>query len=166
MYKEKPKMKVEDIALACKIGRERVMRAVDFHGIPRRVLSVSGKQLVRNKEDETVRCRESQPGDEELLQLPYRVAFSSKTAHYAGGFVGVFRRAGSGGTKQRYVAHSGSLGNDLNTVVGYFDSVMQAAQAHVAHLKQLEAQEEGGDEQATCRRPRRENRRKPKHFGE
>ena len=60
MYKEKPKMQVEDIALACKIGRHRVMRAVDFHGIPRRRIAVSAKQLLRDKEDEAVRCEESQ----------------------------------------------------------------------------------------------------------
>ena len=113
-----------------------VCRAVDYHGYLRRGAQgpqLATKRLLREEEDKAVELEIERPGDKELD----REAFSPKTAAYAAGFVGVYRRPRRGG--MYYHAYTGRVEDSLASI-GCYSSVLDAARGRAQRISALATQ--------------------------
>ena len=109
-----------------------VCRAADFHGYPRRGAQgpqLATKRLLREEEDKAVELEAERPGDRELD----REAFSPKTAAYAAGFVGVYRK--STGGRVYYHAFTGRVKDSLASI-GCYSSVLDAARGRAKRIRE------------------------------
>ena len=116
-------------------GTGAVRRAVDFHGYPRRSAEqLATKRLLREEEDKAVELETERPGDKELDREP----FSQKTAAYAAGFVGVYRRPRPP-RGMYYHAYTGRVEDSLASI-GYYSSVLDAARGRAQRISALATQ--------------------------
>ena len=132
-----PTKLVSLIAHDFECSERAVRRAVDYHRYARRGAQgsqLATKRLLREEEDKAVELETERPGDKELDREP----FSQKTAAYAAGFVGVYRRPRPP-RGMYYHAYTGRVEDSLASI-GYYSSVLDAARGRAQRISALATQ--------------------------